>query len=87
MYIPSATLLFLLFEPLGIGGVVIHPVVSLTSLPSACSVLTSFDVSLIPLIAALIGLLNGSLQKEGGSIYTKRCKFLNLLPKMGVYSA
>lgn len=31
---------------------------------------------LTTLIAALIGLLNGSLQKEGGRIYTRKCKLL-----------
>jgi len=41
------------------------------------------------LIAALTRLLNGSLEKEGGSIYTRRCNFFNLLllPKMGVSRA
>lgn len=43
---------------------------------------------LVPLIAALAGLLRGSLQKEGGSIYTRRCNFVNLLlPKVGVSRA
>jgi len=49
---------------------VIHPVISLASLPSAFS--PAWASVLIPLIAAVIGLLNGSLQKERGNMYTGR---------------
>lgn len=51
----------------------IHPFISLVYLFLNALFSLAWTSVLIPLIAAVIGPLNGSLQKEGGSMYARRC--------------